>query len=89
MFIIATEVLARGLNKLHEDGEFRGYGMLKWSPNINHLSYADDTILYCSGDKKSVKNMIKVLADYERVSGQMINKNKCFFYLHEKVPIVL
>lgn len=27
LFIIAAEVLALGLNKLHEDKEFKGYGM--------------------------------------------------------------
>ncbi|KAH0699064.1 hypothetical protein KY284_013279 [Solanum tuberosum] len=59
LFIITAEVLARGLNKLHEDG-----------------------------DKKSVKKMMKVLVDYEQVSGQMINKNKYFFYLHEKAHII-
>ncbi|WMV44062.1 hypothetical protein MTR67_037447 [Solanum verrucosum] len=88
LFIIAAKVLPRGLNKLQEDGEYRGYGMPKWSSNINHLSYVDDTILFCSRDKKSVQKMMKVLANYEQVSGQMINKNKCFFYLHEKAPIV-
>jgi len=50
LFIIAAEVLSRGLNKLHEDRRYRGYGMPKWSPKINHLSYADDTILFGSAD---------------------------------------
>ncbi|KAG5631131.1 hypothetical protein H5410_002848 [Solanum commersonii] len=31
--------------------------------------------------------MVWVLKEYEQVSGQMINKNKSFFYLHEKTPI--
>lgn len=89
LFIIATEVLARSLNELQHDAEYRGYDLLKWSPNINHLSYADDTILFCSGDKKSVKKMINILGNYENVSSQKINKEKCFFYLHENTPMVL
>lgn len=55
IFIIGAEVLARNLNGLFEDQGFRGYGMPKWSPKINHLSYADDTILFCSGHKGSMK----------------------------------
>ncbi|XP_049410465.1 uncharacterized protein LOC125873619 [Solanum stenotomum] len=49
LFIIAAEVLSRSLNGLFEDSEFRGFGMPKWSPQINHLYYADDTILFFSG----------------------------------------
>ncbi|WMV24639.1 hypothetical protein MTR67_018024 [Solanum verrucosum] len=89
LFIIAAEVLARALNSLHKDDNFKGYGMPKWSPEINHLSYADDTILFCSGDRVSVIKMMKILKDYEAISGQMINKSKSFFYLHDKTPLIV
>lgn len=89
LFIIAAEVLSRGLNKLHEDGRYKGYGLPKWSPKINHLAYADDTILFGSGGKCSVTKMMRVLKDYEDVSGQQINKEKSFFYLHEETPLAV
>ncbi|WMV09821.1 hypothetical protein MTR67_003206 [Solanum verrucosum] len=63
-----AEVLSRGLNKLHTDPQYKGYGLPKWSPEINHLSYADDTILFGSSDKGSIIKMMKVLTDYEKVS---------------------
>ncbi|WMV07615.1 hypothetical protein MTR67_001000 [Solanum verrucosum] len=87
LFIIAAEVLARSLNQLFKDQKYKGFGLPKWSPVINHLSYADDTILFCSGQSYSMRKMMKVLRDYEQVSGQLINLNKSFTYLHEKVPI--
>ncbi|WMV41297.1 hypothetical protein MTR67_034682 [Solanum verrucosum] len=89
LFIIAAEVLARGLNSLHRDADFKGFGLPKWSPQINHLSYADDTILFCSGNRGSVIKMMKILRDYEDVSGQKINKSKSFFYLHDKTPLIV
>ncbi|WMV21122.1 hypothetical protein MTR67_014507 [Solanum verrucosum] len=89
LFIIAAEVLARGLNSLHGDVDFKGYGLPKWSPKINHLSYADDTILFCSGERRSVIKMMQVLKEYESTSGQMINKSKSCFYLHEKTPLIV
>lgn len=70
---------------MHGDREFIGYGMSKWSQEINHLSYADDTILFCSED---IIKMIKVLRNYEDISGQLINKSKSFFYLHEKTSLI-
>ncbi|KAK4708883.1 hypothetical protein R3W88_029808 [Solanum pinnatisectum] len=63
--------------------------MPKWSPQINHLSYADDTILFCSGEKASIKKMIMVLREYEKTSRQMINMNKSFFYLHDNTPLII
>lgn len=88
LFIIVAEVLSRGLNSVYKDKDFIGFGLPKWSPEINHLSYADDTILFCSGDRVSIKKMMNVLRSYEEVSGQLINKAKSFFYLHEKSPSI-
>lgn len=88
LFIIAAEVLSRGLNSLHRDKEFKGYRMPKWSSEINHLAYADDTILFCSRDGTFIIKMMKVLKNYEDISGQLINKSKSFFYLHEKTPLI-
>lgn len=82
LFIIVAEVLSRGLNSLHKDPTFKGYGLLKWSPEVNHLSYADDTILFCSGDRVSIIKMMSILIRYEEESGQMINKAKSYFYVH-------
>lgn len=62
--------------------------MPKWSPEINHLSYADDTILLYSRDKHFIIKMMNNLKCYEKVSGQMVNKLKSFFYLHEKTPLI-
>lgn len=79
-------MLSRGLNKLNEDEEVKGYGLSKWSPRINHLVYADDIILFCSGKKGSMIKMLKVFRDYELVSRQKINKGKSYFYLHDITP---
>lgn len=32
LFIIRVEVLSRGLNNLHRDSQYIGYGLPKWSP---------------------------------------------------------
>lgn len=59
----------------------------KWSPRINHPSCVDDTILFGSGDKASIRIMMKVLGDYESQSGQKINKSKSSFFLHDNTPL--
>nr|XP_009765405.1 PREDICTED: uncharacterized protein LOC104216959 [Nicotiana sylvestris] len=82
LFILAAEALSRGLNALHRNLHFNGFGLPKWSPKINHLSYADDIIIFSSYDATSLTLIMKVLADYEAASGQLINKSKSAIYLH-------
>nr|XP_016481275.1 PREDICTED: uncharacterized protein LOC107802317 [Nicotiana tabacum] len=59
--------------------------MPKWSDPLNHLAYADDTIIFASADPYSLQKIIDVLTVYERISGQMLNKTKSSFYMHSKV----
>lgn len=88
LFIITAEVLSKGLNSLHMDKDFKGYSLPKWSPEVNHLSYADDIILCCSGDMMTIIKMMKNLRSYEEEFRQLINKFKSFFYLHDKFPLI-
>nr|XP_009789431.1 PREDICTED: uncharacterized protein LOC104237055 [Nicotiana sylvestris] len=69
LFILAAEELSRGLNSLHTNLYFCGFGMPKWSPKINHLSYTDDTIIFCSSDETSLRLVMEVLKAYESSSG--------------------
>ncbi|KAG5600548.1 hypothetical protein H5410_031918 [Solanum commersonii] len=50
-------------------------------PQTNHLSVADDVIIFTSGRKKSLKLIMHSLGTYERVSGQLINKTKSHFMI--------
>ena len=43
---------------------------------MNHLSYADDTILFTSGSTKSLLLIMKTLKSYEYTSGQLIDYDK-------------
>ncbi|XP_019241016.1 PREDICTED: uncharacterized protein LOC109221004 [Nicotiana attenuata] len=56
--------------------------LTKWSPKINHLAYADDTIIFSSSDATSLRLIMEILAGYEKASGQLINKSKSAIYLH-------
>ncbi|XP_075101813.1 uncharacterized protein LOC142177241 [Nicotiana tabacum] len=73
------------LNKLFEDKSFVGFGMSKWSDPLNHLAYADDTIIFASAHPPSLSKIMAVLGNYEKILGQMINKDKSSYYMHSKV----
>ncbi|XP_070008763.1 uncharacterized protein [Nicotiana sylvestris] len=82
LFILAAEALSRGLNALHTNLYFCGFGMPKWSPKINHLAYPDDMIIFSSSDETSLMLIMQVLNAYEVASGQLVNKTKSAVYLH-------
>lgn len=86
LFILSVEALSRGLNILHRDTDYSGYCLPKWSLEINHLAYADDTILFTSADPQYIRKLIKVIREYEINSGQLVNNSKSRFYVHDKMP---
>ncbi|XP_060216553.1 uncharacterized protein LOC132644029 [Lycium barbarum] len=89
LFVLVVEVLSRALNSLFDCEQYKGYGMPKLSANLNHLAYADDTIIFTSADKVSLEMIMKVLRKYEGVSVHKIHRNKSCFYLHQNVSATL
>lgn len=83
LFIIVTEVLTRTLNSLYENPRFIGFHMQPNGPRINHLSYADDIIIFCAGKSHTLHLVMDVLNKYEQSSGQLINKEKSCFLVGE------
>ncbi|XP_075107022.1 uncharacterized protein LOC142180004 [Nicotiana tabacum] len=85
LFILSVEVLSMSLNKLFEDKQFKGFGLPNWTVPLNHLAYADDTIVFASSDLYSLQNIVEVLTQYEHTSGQLINKATSSCYMHTNV----
>lgn len=84
LFIIAEEVLSRSLTKAFQCGLIEWYASPRHCPNISHLLFADDTIIFCNGNLISIRNLLKILQDYERASGQSINTGKSGFFIHSR-----
>lgn len=83
MFIMSSEVLSRTLNSLFEDNQFVGFGVPKWCSRLSHLAYVHDTIIFSSSDVYSLEKIMSTLQDYERQSGQKVNKDKSFNCIHQ------
>nr|XP_016490429.1 PREDICTED: uncharacterized protein LOC107810195 [Nicotiana tabacum] len=81
-YSILINALSRALNKLPENSQFIGFSMSTSGLKINHLSYADELVLFSSRDRNSIKLIMEVLNDYQHASGQEINRDKSFFLTH-------
>lgn len=60
--------------------------------SLSHLFYVDDVLVFPNGISRSLGNLMHLLHEYERSSGQLINQGKSGFYIHDKyqhrVPII-
>ncbi|KAK6780052.1 hypothetical protein RDI58_022236 [Solanum bulbocastanum] len=81
LFILGAEVLSRMLNLAHKDPLYRGFRMKQKGPQINHLCFADDVIIFTSTDRQSMKIIMNTLKEYEQSSEQLINKEKSHFMI--------
>ncbi|XP_059292008.1 uncharacterized protein LOC132045445 [Lycium ferocissimum] len=79
LFVLVVEVLSRSLNNLLLNPNFIPFTMNRNGPQITHLAYADDIVIFSSGNTKSVKLVMKQIVKYERVSGQLVNPDKSCF----------
>ncbi|XP_060195291.1 uncharacterized protein LOC132624543 [Lycium barbarum] len=66
------------------DLNFIHFSMHKNGPQITHLAYADDIIIFSSGNSKSIKLVMKQIRNYEISSGKIVNKDKGFFLVGPK-----
>ncbi|XP_070031030.1 uncharacterized protein [Nicotiana tomentosiformis] len=74
LFILSVEVLSRSLNKLFEDKSFVGFGIPKWSDPLNHLAYADDILIFVSAHPPSLRKIMEILGNYEKISVGAITR---------------
>ncbi|XP_015159687.1 uncharacterized protein [Solanum tuberosum] len=87
LFILGAEMLSRMLNHLHQTPIYKGFNMERKGPQINHLNFADDVIIFASSDKDSMKLIIDTLGDYEHASDQLTNRDKSHFMVPDATPL--
>jgi len=76
LFLICAEAFSCLLNGAEERGETIGVRVCQEAPSINHLLFADDSLLLFKIVDGSAEHLQNVLSLYEDCSGQTINKDK-------------
>jgi exonuclease III len=76
LFILCAEGLSCLFHKAAEDGTLDGIQICPNAPKINHMFFADDSIIFMKVNEASALKLQSILRLYEGASGQMINKEK-------------
>jgi hypothetical protein len=64
------------LNKAEAEGLLNGIKLAPNAPRVNHLLFADDSLLLLEANIQNVETVKSILQTYEECSGQMINRDK-------------
>lgn len=76
LFVLCTEALIHFLNQANNDRIVAGIQFNNAGPSVNHLLFADDTLLICKATQGECEGIMQCLSKYESLSGQMINVDK-------------
>jgi hypothetical protein len=76
LFILSADVLSSLITKLQDNNKIKGISIATNAPNITHLFFADDNILFCRARPDEATHLMEALNEYRRVSSQQINLNK-------------
>ena len=74
LFLLAAEGLSC-LLKAHDSG-VEGISVAPTAPSVNHLLFADDSIVFLEGSHDNFLCLREILQDYEGASGQKVNLDK-------------
>ena len=57
-------------------GELKGLSISRNNPQLIHLLFADDSLLFCRATIEEFRKIMEILEIYEEGSGQKVNKKK-------------
>jgi hypothetical protein len=88
-FILYAEGLSLALRRGKQNGGFTTLPITRGGTRLNHLFFADDSLLFCKVKEGELKCIQDTLDLYEKASGQKLNKEKTsiFFSRNTKAPV--
>lgn len=63
-----------------------GVKIARTAPQISHLFFADDSLLFSRANKSEAEKIMSILTRYERASGQVVNLDKSEATFSRNVP---
>jgi hypothetical protein len=76
LYIIGADVLSRLLQRAESLGSLKGIKISPGCPQISHLQFADDLLIFSKAIPTSARSILDCLASYQAWSGQKINYSK-------------
>ena len=76
LFLLCTEGLNNLILKAASEGSLHGFALSRRSPKLTHLLFANNKLLFCRSNINECQKVLDLLASYESMFGQQINRGK-------------
>ncbi|XP_035551721.1 uncharacterized protein LOC118349890 [Juglans regia] len=76
LFLLCTEGLISLLREAERTNVVTGLQICHGAPKLNHLLFADDSLIFCNADMETNVRLQTLLEQYEVSSGQQLNREK-------------
>jgi hypothetical protein len=85
LFFICADVFSTLLTKAQQSKLIHGIKIAPGAPEITHLFFADDSLIFCRANKEETINLKDIINKYQQASGQLVNYNKSELIFSKKV----
>ena len=82
---MCTEALIVNIKKAEREKLSTGIKVARACPPISHLLFADDSLFFCKAKSEECQIILRILKEYEVVSGQQINFEKSSIQFGHKI----
>lgn len=82
---MCTETLIENIRKAEQYKILIWLKVVRESPAISHLFFADDNLVVCKAQKNEYQTILHILKDYGNVSGQQISLAKSSLQFGRKI----
>jgi hypothetical protein len=89
LFLLAAEGLSCLLKNQDQSSALSGVQVAATAPAVNHLLFADDSLLFFKASTGGAKEVKEVLAKYCNASGQRVNTDKSSIFSARNVQVSL
>ena len=86
LFLLCSKGFHRMIQKATKKGEIQGVSICRNGPKLTHLFFTDDSLLFCRATTHDCQKVLEILSNYERVSGQKLNREKTAFFFSKSTP---
>jgi hypothetical protein len=86
LFLICAEVLSSSSLKADREGLLEGVSTSKRGPRLNHLFFADDSLLFCRADIDHWSCLSNLPKSYEIALGKKLNTFKIAIFFSHNTP---